>query len=61
MRGTPVFLNTGSGRFTDISAASGFAFPDDGRAMVLVDWDADGDLDIMTSNRNAPQVRFSPQ
>ena len=53
------FLSSGaSGRFTNISKASGFDFPDDGRAMILNDWDGDGDLDSFISNRNAPQVRF---
>ena len=53
------FLSSGAtGRFIDISKASGFDFPDDGRAMVLTDWDGDGDLDSFTSNRNAPQIRF---
>ena len=53
------FLSSGeSGRFLDISKSSGFAFPDDGRAMILTDWDGDGDLDSFISNRNAPQIRF---
>ncbi len=57
------YLNTLSstaagGRFADISAASGLDYPTDGRAAVRVDWDHDGDLDLWTSNRNAPRVRF---
>ncbi len=53
------FLSSGaSGRFLDISKSSGFAFPDDGRALILTDWDGDGDLDSFISNRNAPQIRF---
>jgi tetratricopeptide (TPR) repeat protein/peroxiredoxin len=57
------FLNTGaatlgSGRFANISAVSGLDFPDDGRAVALVDWDHDGDLDIWISNRNAPRLRL---
>ena len=57
------FLSSGSkvssgGGFVDVSGASGFDFPDDGRGMTPVDWDGDGDLDIITSNRNAPQIRF---
>ncbi len=57
------FLNTrgsqsAGDRFADISALSGFDFPDDGRAVALVDWDHDGDVDIWVSNRNAPRLRL---
>ncbi|MDP7268228.1 MAG: ASPIC/UnbV domain-containing protein [Pirellulales bacterium] len=57
------YLNCGSspaaeGRFANVSATSGIDFPDDGRALVVVDWDNDGDLDLWTSNRNAPRLRF---
>ena len=56
------FLNTqgesGSQRFADISAASGFDFADDGRAVALSDWDLDGDLDIWVTNRTAPRIRL---
>lgn len=52
------FLNTGDGRFATISSLSGFDFGDDGRAVALTDWDRDGDLDVWTVNRTAPQVRF---
>jgi Flp pilus assembly protein TadD len=57
------FLNTrGSksavNRFADISALSGLDFPDDGRAVALVDWDHDGDVDLWISNRNAPRLRL---
>ena len=52
------FLNNRDGTFSTISAVSGFDFADDGRALGLVDWDFDGDLDVWTSNRTAPRVRF---
>lgn len=57
------FLNTGASpsaaqRFATISSSSGIDFPDDGRALVPVDWDHDGDLDLWISARNAPRVRF---
>ena len=52
------FLNLRNGRFANISAVSGFDFPEDGRANVLVDWDHDGDLDVLVTNRNAPRLRF---
>jgi Tfp pilus assembly protein PilF/peroxiredoxin len=57
------FLNTGgaalaSGRFANISAASGLDLLDDGRGVAMVDWDQDGDLDLWISNRNAPRLRL---
>ena len=57
------FLNTGQtqeagGRFANVSAASGLDFADDGRAVAIVDWDMDGDLDLWISNRNAPRLRL---
>ncbi len=52
-------LTTGPvARFANISATSGIDLPDDGRALVTVDWDHDGDLDVWISNRNAPRLRF---
>jgi tetratricopeptide (TPR) repeat protein len=52
------FLNTGGPRFATISAVSGLDFPDDGRAVAVVDWDQDGRLDLWVSNRNAPRLRL---
>lgn len=58
------FLNCGPGqagqhnRFADVSAAIGFNLPDDGRGLAFVDWDFDGDLDVWTTSRTAPRVRF---
>jgi len=53
-----LFLNGTQGRFFDASATSGFDFPDDGRALALVDWDLDGRLDIWLRNRTAPRLRL---
>ncbi len=58
-----VFLNTGAaaaakGRFANISAVSGLDYPDDARAVALVDWDHDGDQDMWVTNRNAPRLRL---
>ncbi len=57
------YLNTANepaalGKFANISGASGLDYPDDGRALAVVDWDQDGDLDLWASNRNAPRLRF---
>ena len=56
------FLNVqgdgGVQRFADISAASGWDFADDSRALALSDWDMDGDLDIWVTNRTAPRLRL---
>lgn len=58
-----VFLNTGrpsktAPQFADVSASSRVDMPDDGRGLAVVDWDADGDLDMWISNRNAPRIRL---
>lgn len=52
------FLNMADGRFATVSAAAGLGFADDARTHVLVDWDHDGDVDIWSANRTAPQLRF---
>ncbi|HUF63133.1 MAG TPA: tetratricopeptide repeat protein [Verrucomicrobiales bacterium] len=52
------FLNTGTPRFAEASAVTGFDFPDDARGLALTDWDGDGDLDAWVTNRTAPRVRY---
>ena len=52
------FLNSRNGRFANVSRASGLDLPEDGRALSLVDWDHDGDLDCWIVNRSGPQVRL---
>ncbi len=52
------FLNTRGTEFADISAAAGFDYADDGRALGLVDWDQDGAMDCWLVNRSAPRARF---
>ncbi len=37
---------------------AGLDFPDDSRAVALVDYDGDGDLDLWVSNRTAPRLRL---
>lgn len=59
-----VYLNSGFDkqtrhpRFANISALSGFDYPDDARGVALADWDQDGDLDLWVSNRTAPRLRY---
>ncbi len=55
-----VFLNLG-GKEVSFACASGAVHldhADDSRAVIPVDWDGDGDLDLWYSNRSAPRVRF---
>ena len=52
------FLNCGGSRFADVSAISGLDFADDGRALAVVDWDQDGNLDLWFHNRTAPRLRL---
>ncbi|MCB1094945.1 MAG: ASPIC/UnbV domain-containing protein [Verrucomicrobiae bacterium] len=60
-----LFLNLGNSaesksipNFVDASALTGFDFPDDSRGLASIDWDFDGDLDFITTNRTAPRVRI---
>ncbi|MAF67670.1 MAG: hypothetical protein CMJ84_18705 [Planctomycetes bacterium] len=52
------FLNCRGGRFANVSAATGLDFPDDARALGLVDWDHDGDVDLWLRNRSGPRLRL---
>ena len=60
-----LFLNLGNSaeskgipNFVDASALTGFDFPDDSSGLASIDWDFDGDLDFITTNRSAPRVRI---
>ena len=52
------YANNRDGTFSDVSAALGLDFVEDGRAFALADFDHDGRLEILLKNRNAPQVRL---
>ena len=52
------FLNCGDGTFAEVSALTGLDFADDGRALAVVDWDHDGDLDVWLHNRTGPRLRL---
>jgi tetratricopeptide (TPR) repeat protein len=48
----------GAGRFFDAAYALGLDHAEDGRAAARVDWDHDGDLDLLITNRSAPRLRL---
>jgi tetratricopeptide (TPR) repeat protein len=52
------YANNRDGTFSDVSAAVGLDFVEDGRAFALADFDHDGRLEIFLKNRNAPQLRL---
>lgn len=52
------YANNRDGTFSDISAALGLDFIEDGRSFALADFDRDGRLEVFLKNRNAPQLRL---
>ncbi len=52
------YANNRDGTFSDVSAAVGLEFVEDGRSFALADFDHDGRLEIFLKNRNAPQLRL---
>ncbi len=52
------YANNRDGTFSDVSAAVGIDFVEDGRAFALTDFDHDGRLELFLKNRNAPQLRL---
>jgi tetratricopeptide (TPR) repeat protein len=52
------FLNTRGQRFADVSSALGLDQIDDSRAVAASDWDHDGDVDLLVTNRTGPRIRF---
>jgi tetratricopeptide (TPR) repeat protein/peroxiredoxin len=51
------YANNRDGTFSDVSAAVGLDFIQDGRAFAVADFDGDGRQEIFLKNRNAPQLR----
>ncbi len=52
------FLNTGPLPMANVAGVTGLDFDEDGRAVGVIDWDRDGDLDLIQVNRTAPQLRM---
>jgi tetratricopeptide (TPR) repeat protein len=52
------YANNRDGTFSDVSAALGMDFLEDGRAFALADFDHDGRLEVCVKNRSGPQVRL---
>jgi len=52
------YANNRDGTFSDVSAAVGLDFIEDGRSFALADFDHDGRQEIFLKNRNAPQLRI---
>ena len=51
-------IGMGTPGFANFSALAGLDFPDDARAVGTLDWDHDGDLDVVLSARTAPRFRL---
>jgi len=52
------YANNQDGTFSDVSAAVGLDFLEDGRAFALADFDQDGRQEVFLKNRNGPQLRL---
>ena len=52
------YANNRDGTFSDVSAAVGLDFVEDGRSFALADLDHDGRLELVLKNRNAPQLKI---
>jgi tetratricopeptide (TPR) repeat protein len=52
------YANNRDGTFSDVSAALGLDFIEDGRSFALADFDHDGRMEIVLKNRNGPQLRL---
>jgi hypothetical protein len=55
---TTLRRNNGDGTFTDVSTSSGITDTGQGRALLRVDYDADGDEDILIANYGAAPILY---
>ena len=53
-----MFLSVNGTEFVDTSSVTDTDFIQDGRALGLLDWDGDGQVDMLLRNRNAPRLRL---
>jgi len=53
-----LFLNLNGKSFADISSLGTADFADDARGVGTVDWDGDGQLDLILRSRTAPRLRL---
>ena len=49
-----LFQNNGDGTFTEVGADAGFASLEEGRGVSALDYDLDGDLDLIVFNHGSP-------
>ena len=56
---TTLWTNDGNGQFTDVSKAWGITDTRSGRGLLHLDYDKDGDVDIIVVNRRAENEEFS--
>lgn len=49
-----LFLNDGNGKLTDVAEDAQLDFTYDGRGVAPIDFDNDGDMDLIFANQNAP-------
>ncbi|MCA9002034.1 MAG: tetratricopeptide repeat protein [Planctomycetes bacterium] len=52
------YLGKGDGTFQECGSVMGLDDPADGRTVVRVDWDGDGDLDLFIRARNTPRLVY---
>ena len=55
---TTLRRNNGDGTFTDVSVASGITDTGQGRGLLRLDYDVDGDLDILIANYGAAPILY---
>lgn len=55
---TTLWRNNLNGTFTDVSVASGITDTGQGRGLIHVDYDADGDLDVVVANYGAAPIVY---